>query len=361
MRKLPDHFDTTCEAFSDCVKDEGGAVMLMFAFALIPVLLTIGGSIDYLRAERARSQLQQALDSATIAAAAGSTSNAALMQTNDAGGGLITNVSVSWKKNSDGSVTGNATAQVPTSFLHLANMASMSVAATSTASVGSPQTASSVNFTLTGAYGWYWKEVDIFIHTVGASSDTKLASYIYQPTDLSGQSGRGTGTTTAQFLTGGVMVAGAINSTVSLGSNYDNAYLVMTVYSDSCGPGQVNTSSGSNPNIVTCAASGTKISGKTYTKTATPVLYSTSNISQSRNLFVNNKNMYSATKAPTISQTIPCPASGTATASNTHAWEDTPYSGSLNTGSWATQDIFFTVQTSCTANVNYTGAAKLIK
>jgi Flp pilus assembly protein TadG len=341
----------------DVLRDESGAVIIMFAVALLPVLLTIGGAVDYMRVGRAKSQLQQALDAATLAAATGNTGASALMRTNDTAGSLLSNVTVSWTNNPDGSVTGTATAQVPTTFLKLATLSSISVGATATASIGSPQTASTVSFSLTGAYGWYWKQVDIYIHNVGTTGDTKLASYVYQPTNLNGQSGRGTGTTTAQFFSGSAMVAGAINSAVAMGSNYDKAYLTMTVYSDSCGPGMVNTSSSS---VVSCVASGTKINGTTYTKTATPVIYSTADPTQSRNLFVNGINMYSPKVAPKIMQVLPCPASGTASVTNTHAWEDTPYSGSINTGSWSTQDIFFTVQTGCAANVNYTGAPKLI-
>ncbi|WP_162009731.1 TadE/TadG family type IV pilus assembly protein [Methylocystis heyeri] len=333
-------------------------MIIMFALALLPVLLTIGGAVDYMRVGRAKSQLQQALDAATLAAATGNTGASALMRTNDTAGSLLSNVSVSWTNNSDGSVTGTATALVPTSFMKLAQINSISVGATATASIGSPQTASNVSFSLTAAYGWYWKQVDIYIHNVGTTGDTKLASYIYQPVNQSALSGRGTGSTTAQFLSGGAMVAGAINSAVTMGSAYDKAYLTMTVYSDGCGPGMVNSSSNS---IVSCVSSGTKINGTTYTKTATPVIYSTADATQSRNLFVNGVNMYSPKAAPKIMQILPCAISGTATTTNTHAWEDTPYSGSINTGSWATQDIFFTVQTGCAANANYTGAPKLIR
>ncbi len=214
-----------------------------------------------------------------------------------------------------------------------------------------------------------WKQVNLYVHTAGASSDTLLASYVYQPVDLSYESGRGDGTTTATFLSGGSMVAGPVNTPITLGSNYDNAYLTMTVYSDGCGPNYApeTSQSGSTTNY-TCVLSGTTVttgSGRnqtttTYTKTTSPVVYSTTNATQSRNLFVNGVNMYSTSTPPSIMQLLPCPPQGTASLTSTHAWEDTPYAGSLNTGSWLYQDIFFNVTTSCATNTYYTGMPVLI-
>lgn len=333
------------------LRDKRGTVAVFFAVAAMPILVVLGGGIDFMQVTRARSLLQQALDTATLAATSNTAAANTLLNTNDSSGALFSNISVSWTNNSDGSVTGTATGQVRTTFLQLVHLPSIPITVSSTAAKTSAQTPSSVIFTLTGAYGWYWKEVDLYTHTVGASSDTLVASYIYQPIDLSDQSGRGTGTTTATFLSGGSMVAGQINTQISLGSNYDNAYLTMTVYSDGCGPGMAPTTpqSGSTTNY-TCVMTGTKQGRTTYTKTATPVVYSTTNAAQSRNLFVNGVNMYSTSVPPSITRVLPCPASGVSSVTNTHAWEDTPYSGSLNTGSWSQQDVFFNVQTSCGAN-----------
>ncbi|KAF2990914.1 hypothetical protein MJC1_02012 [Methylocystis sp. MJC1] len=350
-----------CMTFRAAAREDDGMVAVLFGLTLLPIMLFVGAGIDFMRVGRARSELQQALDAATLAATTNVANAPTILSTNQPDASLLKSATVSWTKNVDGSITGAANAKVPTTFLQLAHLDSISISASSTATNQTARTASDVNFTLTGAYGWYWKEIDLYVHTAGASKDTIVASYFYQPVDLSAQGGRGTGTTTAQFLSGGAMVAGPVNTSISLGSNYDNAYLTMTVYSDGCGPGMAPTTSqsGSTTNYK-CVASGTKISRTTYTKTAAPVIYSTSNANQSRNLFVNGVNMYSTTTAPSIVQLLPC-AKGATTATNTHAWEDTPYNGSLTGGSWSNQDIFFSIQTTCAANAYYDGVPKLTK
>ena len=50
--------------------DDHGSVLVLFAFAIIPVVLLAGAAIDYARAARAKAQLRIAVDAATLAAAA---------------------------------------------------------------------------------------------------------------------------------------------------------------------------------------------------------------------------------------------------------------------------------------------------
>lgn len=50
-------------------RDAKGAVAVIFALALIPVIALVGAAIDYARASKAKTQLQAALDAATLAAA----------------------------------------------------------------------------------------------------------------------------------------------------------------------------------------------------------------------------------------------------------------------------------------------------
>jgi Flp pilus assembly protein TadG len=49
--------------------DNSGAVAMIFALAILPVMLTLGATIDYQRATMARSRLQAAVDSAAITVA----------------------------------------------------------------------------------------------------------------------------------------------------------------------------------------------------------------------------------------------------------------------------------------------------
>ena len=56
-----------------------GNVIVIFSLALVPLLLGVGASVDYTRASTTRTALQQAADSAALAAAAtGLTNNTAL-------------------------------------------------------------------------------------------------------------------------------------------------------------------------------------------------------------------------------------------------------------------------------------------
>jgi len=52
------------------IGDESGAVAVIFALLLLPLLLTIGAAIDYSRGQQFRSALQGAVDSAALAGAA---------------------------------------------------------------------------------------------------------------------------------------------------------------------------------------------------------------------------------------------------------------------------------------------------
>jgi Flp pilus assembly protein TadG len=59
-------FPSSLNAFS---RDESGAVAIIFALTMVVVLSLVGGAIDYGRAVHARYQIQEAVDSAVLAAA----------------------------------------------------------------------------------------------------------------------------------------------------------------------------------------------------------------------------------------------------------------------------------------------------
>lgn len=343
------------------VADEGGTVAVAFALTALVALALMGAAVDYSRDVGAEQKLQTAVDGAMLAAVKAPTASRAsvadaALQANLANSGIAATWSQTPTLNADGSVTGAVRGTVGTTVMKMAGMGSMNLSASATAQYAPASTASDVVFTLTGAYGWYWKQVDLYVHQKGAAADTLLASYRYQPVDLSYQSGRGSGDVTASFLTGGVMVANAIDTPVSMGTTYDNAYLKMTVYTDGCGPGMAPTTSqsGSTTNY-NCVASGTRVQTgwswwggatyTTYTKSATPVVYSTNDASTAHNLFVNGA-MLPNSQTPSIFTLLPCGQT------STQAWEDTPWANPLP-GSWSTQDIFFNVQTTCSANANY--------
>lgn len=347
LRSLAQSIRTRMKRFAS---EASGTVAVTFAAVTLPTMFLIGAAIDYSRVGPGSTQIQTALDSALLAgviAPPGSqiaTAQAAFAtQTALATG----NFTASFTLNDDNSLSGTASGSVPTAFMGITRLRSLSVAASGKATP--PQTPSIVVFQLTAAYGYYWKSVELYIHKPGDSADTLMASYVYQPVDMTGGGGNGTGTTTATFNVNGVMTSNAVTTPVNIGSAYDNIYLKMTVYSDGCGAGMAP-----NPNYpqtgyqknFQCVTSGTKVNGSKVTKSASPVYYSTNNATTAHNLFIGTPSVaLPNNKVPNIFTLIPC------NKTIQHAWEDTPY---YDANSWSHQDIFFNVSaSSCGRNSNY--------
>ncbi len=342
-------------------RDQRGTLSTAFALSGLVATLLVGASIDYGRSVGMQQKLQTAVDAAMLAALQASATNRSTVATQVLNASLANSgITATWTQsptaNSDGSLTGSAQGSLSTYFMKIARINTMTSSASSTVALPPAQTASSVTFSLTGAYGWWWKQVDLYIHTAGATSDTLLASYVYQPYNLSASSGRGTGTTTATFRnTSGNMVSGAVDTAVSMGSAYDNAYLKMTVYTDGCGPGMAGyTTTVSGSTIQNCVTSGSRVqtgtsrNGQatytTYTKSTTASVYSTNDSSTAKYLFVNGVEL-AANTTPSIFTLLPC------NQTSTHAWEDG--------GGWSQQDIFFSVATTCATNTNYKLTARV--
>lgn len=123
--------------------DRRGAVAILTAIAMIPLLLVIGGGVDSMRVMAMRSDLQQAVDTAALAAMA-SQSDAS-----QAGGAaavaenyihqnfLDRNVTVTTSVDTvNMTATVAASASVPTTLLGLIDIASIPISATATATMG---------------------------------------------------------------------------------------------------------------------------------------------------------------------------------------------------------------------------------
>jgi hypothetical protein len=355
------------------LRAESASTSIVFALSTTAVMFAVGAAVDYSRTVGGQARLQSAVDSAVLAAmqapAAQRVSSAtAILQANLAGTGISATWATQPALNADGSLSAVANASLHTTALGLAGINTITLSAAAKAKIVTQavQSPANVAFTLTGASGWYWKKVDLYTHQPNAASDTLLASYIYQPTNLNNG---GTGTVSAQFPTGtgGAMAAGDVGTQVSLGSTYDRAYLVMTVYSDGCAPGYgpQHPDFGGNSSYwspFVCMAVGstwtssttsynsythqyvTTTTTNTVSKTTQPVAYSTNDASTAHNLFVNSVELPNNV-APNFFSLFACGATAT------HDWEDTPWGNPLP-GSWSQQDIHFTVSTTCAANVN---------
>jgi Flp pilus assembly protein TadG len=124
-------------------RDSKGNVALLFGFALIPLLLSVGVAVDYGRALIVRERLQDAIDSAGLGVGSWVGLSPADMKTKaqqyfDANYpssviGTVTQLDVSSTGNR---IEVTAKANVPTTFMKLANFDSIGISAKTTISVG---------------------------------------------------------------------------------------------------------------------------------------------------------------------------------------------------------------------------------
>ncbi len=119
-------------------QEQSGVVAVIFALSLLPVMIILGGAIDFSRVAEVRSSMQKAADSAALAAM-NTWLNNSVAPTNAAPGyfhemnarGL--DVSTSLSSDGAGSVTVTATTSVPASFLRLVGMNSIPINVSSVA------------------------------------------------------------------------------------------------------------------------------------------------------------------------------------------------------------------------------------
>src|SRR5437773_5088547 len=57
------------KTFGAAMRQTSGNVSIMFALAIVPLILAAGAAVDYVRASRAQTALQAAVDGAALAAA----------------------------------------------------------------------------------------------------------------------------------------------------------------------------------------------------------------------------------------------------------------------------------------------------
>src|SRR4051812_4593002 len=145
-----------------------GTIAPIFALAMLPVMTAVGAAVDYSSANKIRSSMQVALDTAMLAGAKDGSSNWAQLALDVFNANLAkqarTGISFATDfSQSGGSVyRGVASASVPTSFLGVVHIASLHVGVTTTAIASEPdnsciltldkgQPASHVALTLNGA------------------------------------------------------------------------------------------------------------------------------------------------------------------------------------------------------------------
>ena len=311
--------------------DRSGNFGLLTALLAVPVIGSIGVAIDISRGLSAKSEAQDALDAALLYAAR----EPADGWKSAAGKAFVANIaqfgftvsSLAWVDGSDGSLTGRAALSLNTTFTRILGIESFPVSVDSAVFAKHETSPMIAMFSLDSAKGWYWKQVKLWVHYPNKATDTVIATYTYQPTSwLNG----GTGT-----------VTGPLGKAVSLGVDYDNAYLTMQVSPDGCGPGYRPT----HPEAIdnwdeqywvdySCSRVTTS-----KTKTASTWTFNSSDQDTADHLFIDGKSIETAQP---ITKLIMCDKAVT------QSWEDTQ---AYNVSEWESQDIVFTVKgQSCVKN-----------
>jgi hypothetical protein len=117
-------------------RNQQGQIAVVFALAVIPIIGGVGAAVDYSRANNSRTALQQATDSAVLAAAKDGTSNWKSVAENIFKGNLATKgavVGIPTFTVSNAIYSGTATGTVKTAFLGLVNINEMPISVHSSA------------------------------------------------------------------------------------------------------------------------------------------------------------------------------------------------------------------------------------
>lgn len=120
-----------------------GSMAAVFAIALIPIMIAVGGAVDYARANNFKSALQSALDAAVLAGARDASSNWTQVATNVFQSVLnlkfgATATTPSFDLASSGVYAGSVTGSVPTAFLSIVRLSAIPVSVTATAQAVAP-------------------------------------------------------------------------------------------------------------------------------------------------------------------------------------------------------------------------------
>lgn len=307
---------------------------MIFALAMVPIIVMAGSAMDYHRATSADARVQAALDAATLAGAKAPTPSERAQVAGDVfrantAALKLNAIGVTFQDEADGSFSGVATGKVATTLMNVVGIDAMHLTNRSRVAVtlGRSQTPTSLTLTAEGATGWFYKEITLFVHYPGNASDTELARWVYQPTDLRNN---GVGT-----------VTGPIGTPIPLGTNYDKVYLTMLVSEDGCSPSHTplhpeaiqNYDTAYWPNY-TCVP----VNPPFVTKSVAPFLMSTNDGATSNHLFVNDHQL-------PLGQSLNIGDIAKCAATVHHSWEDTrvytpPTSSS---DAWAKQDFLYDV------------------
>lgn len=166
-------------------RDVRGTVAVVTALAAIVLLVCAGVALDYLRLVRTRTDLQAALDTATLAAAArpGVLDQTASRYFSFNGMAQEARVTaVNFSKRSDGTVDGVLTAEIQASFLSVAGFGRLTLRVASAARGIAPASPTKLSLKITGGNSNYDKEFFVVVKDKAGLvlRETKLFDYNYE-------------------------------------------------------------------------------------------------------------------------------------------------------------------------------------
>jgi Flp pilus assembly protein TadG len=169
--------------------DIKGQITLSVALLVLPLVIATGSAIDYGLLVRAKSSLQLALDSATLAAAAkqGELSSDVARSYFELNGNLrgVTISKVGFEKQDDGTVAGSMTASVPAIFMKILRRKDYTIRLASTAKGTFPTYIGNLQLAANSAKGAYDKDVYYYARDAsGKITNTSLQlfyDYNYTP------------------------------------------------------------------------------------------------------------------------------------------------------------------------------------
>ncbi|BCG69723.1 hypothetical protein MesoLj113a_08810 [Mesorhizobium sp. 113-1-2] len=200
-------------------RSRSGSMLPLFLLSLVPLITVVGFSVDYTDAVQTRSDMQSALDAATLAITTlpPTTTTAARQQALQdnfaANNGQGTATLVSFNVAADGTVTAQTSASfaMPTDFMTIARINTVPVAVTS--AVNKAPGLVQATFKIDKVSGYWNKTMTLYGTNFTATTAQKLmtASYVYSPYTYSYKVGgrsysmtepKGYGTTTISLVSG---------------------------------------------------------------------------------------------------------------------------------------------------------------
>jgi Flp pilus assembly protein TadG len=123
-------------------RESDGNVAIFFALAIVPVMIAVGAAVDYSKASSSKTSLQAALDASVLVGIKDSVSTRNTTAINYLSANLNNQTAnaPTYVTNADGSFSGTVTASVPTSFLGMIHVPTISVSARATAKLAQGST-----------------------------------------------------------------------------------------------------------------------------------------------------------------------------------------------------------------------------